>query len=56
MITEDYKEKQNEQKIEQKSTWKPNMAQINALYAAIKQVDAGNAVVLKGLYNKLIAL
>jgi len=36
--------------------WKPSMAQINALLAAIKQVDKGNADVLKGLYNKLMNL
>ena len=41
---------------ERKETWKPNMAQINALSAAIKQVDKGNADVLKGLYEKLIEL
>ena len=36
--------------------WKPNMAQINALWSAIKQVDKGNADVLKGLYIKLLEL
>jgi len=36
--------------------WKPNMAQLNALYCAIKQVDKGNADVLKGLYDKLMSL
>ncbi len=36
--------------------WKPNMAQINALVAAIKQVDKGNADVLEGLKEKLMEL
>ena len=36
--------------------WRPNMAQINALSAAIKQIDRGNADVLRGLYSKLMNL
>lgn len=36
--------------------WKPSMAQINALSSAIKQVDKGNADVLRGLYDKLLEL
>ena len=32
------------------------MAQINALTAAIKQIDKGNADVLKGLKRKLMEL
>ena len=41
---------------EKKEPWRPNMAQINALSAAIKQIDKGNADVLRGLYNKLMNL
>ncbi len=40
----------------EKKQWKPNMAQINALTAAIKQIDKGNADVLKGLKRKLMEL
>ena len=42
--------------MEKNNRWKPNMAQINALSSAIKQVDKGNADVLKGLKQKLMEL
>jgi len=42
--------------MEENKHWKPNMAQINALSAAIKQIDKGNADVLRGLYKKLLEL
>ena len=42
--------------IMEEKQWKPNMAQINALTAAIKQVDKGNSDVLKGLKEKLMEL
>ena len=41
---------------DKEESWKPSMAQINALLSAIKQIDKGNADVLRGLYNKLMSL